>query len=209
MAPSYWRERDLRACAQQQHVEPRLLRQAIRTEFFDQGAVFALVQISLRLVNGNLGTRNAQFFGIRKHALGRRRFAAAQVRLPQQDQRRQHARIFLERVLQLNDRAGVVAALVALQRILVIARRLLGRVGMGERRKQCAGQHDRQQTGQGHFGSTKCHHEHLASFVPGSLPVPACHERVSSRDRRRESDPSVGRPTTRRVWHTLYNACFA
>ncbi len=124
---------DLRPRAQQQHVEPRLRRQAIGAELFQQRARFPLIQVGLRLINRDLSARGAQALGIREHALRRRRLAFAQVRLPQQHQRGQHARILLQRILELDDRARIVAALVARQGIFVIAGGLGLAVGQRQR----------------------------------------------------------------------------
>ena len=92
--------------AQHQQFGPlRLGGRRVRLKLRDQLVVVPLLVECLRQRNGHLGAAHAEFQRLLQRRFGGRGIRAAQVGLPEQDLRGDHLRIFLQRILQLHDRA--------------------------------------------------------------------------------------------------------
>ena len=74
----------LRLRAEQQHVEARDNRQAVRRKFIQQRLELTLLIKRLRVFRGDLAAVNTQLFRIRKYPLNACRVTVAQLHLPQQ-----------------------------------------------------------------------------------------------------------------------------
>ncbi len=98
----------------------RLLHGFLR-QLVEDPLVFPLVQECLPEGHGNLGSAHTQLQSLRKSVLGGFRLPRGHVSTAQQNVRRNHARVALQRVLRLKDCALGVFALEPLQRILVVA----------------------------------------------------------------------------------------
>ena len=70
--------------AEQQHVEARDNRQAVRRKFIQQRLELTLLIKRLRVFRGDLAAVNTQLFRIRKYPLNACRVTVAQLHLPQQ-----------------------------------------------------------------------------------------------------------------------------
>ena len=142
-----------RACCRQrpaahaQHPHLGLTDHAVRTHTLEQLGVAPLQQIDLAQRNRDLGRIDPQTQRFVEGDLGRPEFALDQVGAAEQQLRRKHVAVLLQRVLELDHRTGNIILLEALETILVIAtgRR---RVCMGRRQRQGEGKGDGKTAGE-------------------------------------------------------------
>ena len=125
-------QRNMSRPAQGQHLQLLRPLQALGRNRFQQNLGPSLQQVDARHRHRHFGTTHAEPQRFAKRHLGRAHISVAQIGLRQQELSSQHIAIFLQRVLELDDRTGKILLPKALQSIFIVT---AGRSRIGLRRR--------------------------------------------------------------------------